>query len=278
MTGGSPVGSLAHGSPAGSVGMIGTALPLVVLAGGAAGYLVLAVRRRREALGWPAARVGCLLAGVGLLAAAVLRPAGPFPVGDFRGHMLQHLTVGMVAPTLLVLAAPMTLLLRTLPAAGGRRLGRLLHRRPVRLLTHPVTALALTLGGPAVLYFSALYRVAAADGTVHAAVHLHFLLAGYLFAWVVAGPDPAPHRPSVPARLVVLGVAVAGHAILSQMLYAGLFTDLPVPAGQRRGAAELMYYGGDLATLALAVVLVGRWRPRVSSAGRGRSGTSAPPR
>ncbi|MEV5893244.1 DUF2243 domain-containing protein [Nonomuraea fuscirosea] len=43
-----------------------------------------------------------------------------------------------------------------------------------------------------------------------------------LRALPAAGPDPAPRRPSVPTRLVVLGVAVAVHAGLSQLMYAGI--------------------------------------------------------
>ncbi|MEV4073254.1 cytochrome c oxidase assembly protein [Nonomuraea fuscirosea] len=117
----------------------------------------------------------------------------------------------------------------------------------------------------------ALLRHRAADGRLHAAVHVHFLLSGCLFAWVIAGPDPAPRRPSVPARLVVLGVAVAVHAGLSQLMYAGIGVDLPVPVEQRRGAAEIMYYGGDLAELMLAVALVLGWKP----AGRARRALAA---
>lgn len=93
-------------------------------------------------------------------------------------------------------------------------------------------------------------------------MHAHFLAAGHLFAWVVAGPDPAPRRPSVPARLVVLGVAIVGHAALSQLLYAGALVQVSAPADDRRTGAELMYYGGDVAELALAVALVTTWRPR----------------
>ena len=73
---------------------------------------------------------------------------------------------------------------------------------------------------------------------LHRLVHLHFLAAGYLFAYSIAGPDPAPHRPSVPARLVILGVAIAAHALLAQLLYAGLFVQVPVPGAELRGAAR----------------------------------------
>jgi putative membrane protein len=162
-----------------------------------------------------------------------------------------------------------TLLLRSLPAGPARRFGRLLRSRPLHLLAHPLSALALNLGGLAVLYFTPLYAAAADNPGFHGAVMIHFLAAGYLFAWVVAGPDPAPRRPSVPARLVLLGAAIAGHAVLSQLIYAGLFVQVPAPPAQLRQAGELMYYGGDIAELLLAFALVSSWRP-----GRPRRGAS----
>lgn len=97
---------------------------------------------------------------------------------------------------------------------------------------------------------------------LHDLVHVHFLVAGYLLAWVIAGPDRPPRRPSVKAWLVIFGVAIAGHTILSQLLYAGNLVHLPVPADQLRGGAVLMYYGGDIAELLLAFALVTAWRPR----------------
>ncbi|MEV4570659.1 cytochrome c oxidase assembly protein [Nonomuraea sp. NPDC049419] len=220
----------------------------------AAAYLALAGRRK-----WSPWRSAAFLAGLALVAAALAGPVAELAAHDFRGHMLQHLLIGMLAPLGLVLGAPVTLLLRTLPAARARRLTALL--RSVHPVADPVVALLLSVGGMAVLYCTPLYRQTLTNPWLHEAVHLHFLLSGCLFAWVIAGPDPAPRRPSVPVRLVVLGVAIAVHAGLSQLMYAGLAVDLPVPAEQRRGAAEIMYYGGDLAELLLALALVSSWRP-----------------
>jgi len=171
-------------------------------------------------------------------------------------HMTQHLLVGMVAPIGLVLGAPMTLLLRSVPPAAGRRLTRLLRTRPARLVTHPVVALLLSTGSLGLLYLTPLYAYAKSDPAVHTAVLAHFLASGCLFAWVVAGPDPAPHRPAVRTRLVVLGVAIAAHATLSQLLYAGAFVQVPGTDADRRAAATIMYYGGDLAELMLAFAVV----------------------
>lgn len=237
-----------------------TALPVVAVLLVAAAYLITAARPGPRR--WSRWRSAAFLSGLALLAAGLTGPVAALAATDFRGHMLQHLLIGMLAPLGLVLGAPMTLLLRTLPAARARRLAALLRSRAVHAVANPVVALLLSVGGMVILYSTPLYRHSTADPVLHGAVHVHFLLAGCLFAWVIAGPDPAPRRPSVPARLVVLGVAIAVHAGLSQLMYAGVGVDLPVPAEERRGAAEIMYYGGDLAELLLALALASSWRPR----------------
>ena len=238
-----------------------TVLPLLLFAVVAAVYLVLAVRRGREPRGWNHWRTASFLTGIALLALAVTPALSPYPVGDFRGHMHQHLLLGMYAPLGLVLGAPITLILRSVSPVQGRLIGRVLRSRPAHFVVNPVVALILSVGGLAVLYFTPLYTATTTHAALHLLVHAHFLLAGYLFAWVIAGPDPAPDRPSVPARLVVLGVAIAGHAVISQLMYAGIFVQIPVPPTQRQGAGDLMYYGGDIAELLLAVALLLTWRP-----------------
>lgn len=56
----------------------------------------------------------------------------------------------------------------------------------------------------------------------------------------------------MPTRLVLLGVAIAAHAVLAQLIYAGILVDVPVPEEQRRVGGDLVYYGGDIAELLLA--------------------------
>jgi len=140
------------------------------------------------------------------------------------------------------------------------------------VLTHPVSALLLSVGGLWLLHLTPLYRASIANPTLHDLVTLHVLLAGVLFTWSIAGPDPAPHRASVPTRLVVVGVAVAAHAALAQLMYANLWVDIPATPGALRTGASVMYYGGDLAELLLALALLGSWRPVR------RTGSRRPPR
>ena len=243
-----PVGH--HGTEVGPVAQAVAVAVLVVLVG----YLVAS--HRTDGRRWSPWRTVSFGVGSALLLLALLAPwAG------FVGHMWRHLLIGMLGPLGLVLGAPVTLALRTLSPPAGRRMLRVLRTVAVRLLTHPVTALAISLGGLYLLYLTPLYRASTTDGLLHDLVHLHVLLAGLAFTWSVTGPDPAPHRPGVPLRLVVLGVSIAAHAALAQLLYAGLYVDVPAPADARRAGATVMYYGGDLAELLVALSLLVTWRP-----------------
>ncbi|MGI5366446.1 cytochrome c oxidase assembly protein [Streptomyces iakyrus] len=249
-----------HDAAGGALDWLPPAL-LLLAAAGAYLLLVRRARRRNPALGWSRWRTGFFLGGIVLLGVALLPPVAPLAHEDFRGHMAQHLLIGMYAPLALVLAAPVTLLLRTLPPSRGRRLTAVLHSPPARVISHPAVALVLSNGSLVALYFTPLYNATATGPAAHWLLHAHFLLSGCLFAHAIAGPDPAPARPGVRARLVCLGVAIAAHAVISQLMYAGFRVDIHAPVDQVQGGAEIMYYGGDLAELLLAAALVATWRP-----------------
>lgn len=264
----------------------GGALPGAVLTGlllfvAAVCYLLAARRARcRNAVqGWSGWRSASFLTGLALLAVALLPPLAPAAHSDFRGHMAQHMLIGMYAPLALVLAAPITLLLRALPHDHARRVAVLLHSPPARLLAHPAAALTLSTGTLGVLYFTPLYNAVMAHPAGHWLLHAHFLASGCLFAYAIAGPDPAPSRPGVRSRLVYLGIAIAAHALIAQAMYGGFFLDVHAPIDQVQQGAEIMYYGGDIAELLLAGALVASWRPERRSSTtswRGRSGIGAP--
>ncbi|WDZ82322.1 cytochrome c oxidase assembly protein [Micromonospora cathayae] len=255
------------GDPAGpSLAVLAAlAVPLLLL-----GVYLLAVRRQRRGGGaWSRWRTASFGTGAALLGVGLAVPAH-----DAVGHMWQHLLVGMLAPLGLVLGAPGTLALRALDRETGRATVRLLAHPVPRLLAHPVTGLLLTTGGLYALYLTPLYRATLAAPALHWLVAAHFLASGCLFTWSIAGPDPGPHRPRVPVRLVVLGVAVAAHAALAQLLYAGLLVDVPGTVGQLHAAASIMYYGGDLAEILLALALLATWRPERRRIPRPRPATT----
>ncbi|MFB0619231.1 cytochrome c oxidase assembly protein [Streptomyces sp. AGS-58] len=258
-------------------GPLETVLPALALLVCAVGYLLLVrrARRRNPVRGWNPWRTAAFGTGLVLLAAALLPPVAGLAHRDFRGHMAQHMLIGMYAPLALVLGAPVTLLLRALPASRARRLTAFLHSGPARLLAHPAAGLLLSAGSLVVLYFTPLYGTATAHPAGHWLLHAHFLLSGCLFAYAVAGPDPAPARPGVRTRLVYLGCAIAVHAVVAQLMYGGFWVDVHTPVPQVQGGAMIMYYGGDIAELLLAAALVATWRPERHVLPRAGSGHPA---
>lgn len=178
--------------------------------------------------------------------------------------MIAHVLMGMLGPVGIALGAPVTLALRALPARDARRIVAVLRSRVGVALGHPITALALSLGGMVALYTTPLYAAMHASPWLHALVHLHFVAAGCLFSWSIAGVDHVgPSRPSHRTRCVVLFLATAAHATLAKSMYARGW-----PRGSAHAleeieqAAQIMYYGGDLSELLLAIALFATWPSR----------------
>jgi putative membrane protein len=199
----------------------------------------------------------------------------------FTDHAVAHLLVGMIVPLLLVLAAPLTLALRSFAPLPARRLSRALRSMPVRVIAHPVIAALLSVGSLWLLCTTPLYADTA-EPLPHLIVMTHFLLSGFLFTAVIAPVDPSPHRSPVGVRLVVLTLALAAHGVLAKALYAsasggtGMLAGLMQVGGvspvDLQTGAQVMFYGGDLVDLALIVLVlwgwyraVGRQRARISA-------------
>ena len=194
---------------------------------------------RRRGDHWPPGRTVSWLAGVLLLVVVTSGGVGRYAPVLFSVHMAQHMVLNMAVPILLVLGAPVTLALRTLPpvSAGGPGVREVLltglHSRVVRVLSHPLVAAAIFVGSLYGLYFSPIFPAAMANHWGHLAMQLHFLAAGCLFFWVLIGVDPGPTRPPHVARLVLmLGVMVihaffsvallSANTVLAQSWFAGL--------------------------------------------------------
>ena len=126
--------------------------------------------------------------------------------------------------------------------------------------SHPVAALLLNMGWMVMLYATPLFALSRTSTWLHVLVHYHFVAAGYLFAWAIAGPDPAPDRPSLRYRAVVLFIGIAVHSTLGKLMYV---YGWPQGAGASRAeieaAAQWMYYGGDVAEMLLIAALAALW-------------------
>nr|WP_314840846.1 cytochrome c oxidase assembly protein [uncultured Microbacterium sp.] len=241
---------------------------LLPFAAAAAIYLAAAVVEGGRGRPWPWARTVCWMLGLALAALTVWPGALSVPELPFTQHVVGHLLIGMVAPLLLVLAAPITLALRSFAVPSARRLSRALRSTPVRLVANPLVAGVLNLGSLWMLYTTPLYD-STSEPFLHLVVMLHFLAVGLLFTAVIVPVDPSPHRWSVPARVVVLTLTLAAHSVLAKTLYASTaegtgmlasFIQVPgVAAADLQLGAQVMFYGGDLVDLALIGLVLWGW-------------------
>ncbi|MCR2808699.1 MULTISPECIES: cytochrome c oxidase assembly protein [unclassified Microbacterium] len=243
-----------HGSSASLNPDLLLAVPIVLAA---AMYLGGAWIQWQRARPWPWWRTAAWLAGVLAAAAGFVGPLAAAAHDDFVAHMGVHLLVGMVAPLLLVIAAPVTLALRSLHVTPARRLVRLLSSRPARVACALPLAAVLNIGGMWVLYTTDLAALIHQNPLAQVAMSAHFLLAGYLFTAAVIPMDPAPHRAAYPVRAGVLMLFLAAHSILAKVIYA----DPPsgVDAAVAQSAAQLMYYAGGVVDAVMLTVLCALW-------------------
>lgn len=245
-----------------------------------AGTYLAGVRRlTRRGDTWPASRTAAFLVGCAVIAVATCGGIARYAPVLFSVHMVEHLLLAMVAPVLLVLGAPVTLGLRALPAAtdptwpGPREwLLSAVHSRTARLLTQPLVALGVYVVSMYAFYFTDLFELALRSHAAHLLMVAHFLLAGYLFFWVVVGIDPAPRsRPSPFVRMVLVLISMVLHGFLglaimqaSDLIAGNWFTALPrswgpTPADDQYVAGGIAWSFGELPTVLVVGAVFRQW-------------------
>ena len=227
---------------------------------GGVGYAVGVRRLTARGRRWPATRSAPFAAGVVVLAVFSELGVGRDSAARFSTHMVEHVAVGMVAPLLLALGAPVTLALQTAAPRPRAVVRRALHSRAASVATYPLVAWALFGLTPFVLYFTPLLDASVRSGAVHAAVHLHLLAAGCLFCWPAVGLDPIGHRLPHGARVLYVFVAVPFHAVLGVAL---LSARTPLSPGatiaDQHAAAGIVWAAGDLFGVAATAVALLHW-------------------
>ena len=237
-------------------------------------YIGATIYSNRRYKRWPFHRTIFWSLGILVALIALTDPLASRAAMDFRAHMLSHLFLGMLAPLLMVLAAPMTLILRTISIPLARVLSNIIRSWPSRFFTHPIVATLLNIGGLWLLYSSNIYGLMHENSLIHLIVHLHLFLAGYLFTVSIIPFDSMFHRKSFLYRSIVLIFALAGHGILAKYIYA--HPPEGVPLDQAEQGSLLMFYGGDIIDAIIIFLLCLQWfkatRPRVVGTKGSREG------
>ncbi len=201
-------------------------LPLAHLGGpfeSAATAALLAIaavsyRRRAAALARsghpvPPGRQLSFLAGLALVAAAVLTPLAGLGEERLSAHMVQHLLLGDLA-ALLIVAGLTGPILRPL-------LAHPLLRR-LEPLAHPLVALPLWVANLYLWHLPALYQSAQGGSPLHGLEHACFLGFGILMWMSLLGPLPRPAWFTGAGEVAyVLAVRVAGAGLANVLLFSG---------------------------------------------------------
>jgi len=227
---------------------------------------------------WPVGRTVSFALGISAIDFATSGGLGVYAHFAFSWHMVAHMVLGMIAPIGIVLGAPITLALRTLPQSrdGIERgvrglLLTALHSRYARIITNPVVALAIFDGSLFALYFTNLFGGLMQSHQGHLFMSVHFILAGILFFHVIVGVDPNPRKVPHLVRIVILFAAMSIHAFFSVALMStttlidgGYFESLQRPwsldllADQRAGGA-IGWAMGEIPILIALVATFIQW-------------------
>lgn len=240
-------------------------------------YLAGVFRLHRRGDSWQRTRTLGWVLGWLIFLYAVDGAPGVYGRVLFSVHMSMHMIISMMVPMLLVLAAPVTLGLRTLKARKDNTLGprelllATVHSKPMQLVGNPVVAGVLFFSSLAIFYYTPLFELSLRTHTGHVLMVLHFLLTGYLFVWVLIGVDPGPRKWPAPLRVLVLFSTVSFHAFFGVALMTGttllapdFFSNLHLvwltsPLADQQTGGGVAWGVGEFPTLILALLVTRQW-------------------
>lgn len=232
---------------------------------------VHALRRRRRR--WPWYRTASFVVGIGTVLAVTATQVMGYSMMLFSVHMLQKMVLSVLSAMLIMLGAPVSLAVRTLPRNG---LGgacrwlvlRALRSRTGRFLAHPAVSTALFIGSLYGLYFTALFDFLMRSPAGNVLMLVFFLGTGLLAFGSAFALGPWPHRASGAVRLIELSVPGPLHAFFAVVVMMAsvplvrTFADPPESWGidvmtDQLAAGNIVWGFGELPTIiAFAVIYV----------------------
>jgi putative copper resistance protein D len=219
----------------------------------------------------PRDRPAFFLLGLAAIAVALQSGIERYDTTLFSVHMVQHVILIFLAAPAIVLAAPITLLLRVAtPEVRRRWILPVLHSRVVRFLGHPLVAWLLFTAVMWGTHFSPLFDAALVNPWLHDLEHLLYLASSMLFWWPMVGRDPSPWRMGHPARLLFmvmqmpfnsfLGVAIlfSGTVLYPHYATTGRLWG-PTPLEDQQAAGAIMWGLGDAGFLVAMLLAIAAW-------------------
>jgi putative copper resistance protein D len=228
------------------------------------------VAKRHPARPWPWWRTGMFLGGLAVIAAATESGIGVYDGTLFWVHMIQHLMLIMIAPAMLVVGQPVTLLMHASRNPVHTWGKKLLRSRVVTWITWPPFGVALYTATVVGTHLTGFMNLVQTNGAVHEAEHALYLIAGYLYFLPLIGREPIRWRVSYPTRLFLLFVSMPVDAFTGVALgsehsnpFPGLAQGRPAwapsPVDDVHIGGAVMWVGGAGIMFALILTVFFAW-------------------
>jgi putative membrane protein len=225
------------------------------------GWGALRCRRR-----WSVWRTVSFMAGLLVLALALLSGIDRYADELLSMHVLEHMLLILAAPVLVLWGAPVRLALSSCPSAARHTIAELLRSRVVHVLTRPACGLALFTLVVLGTHLTGVYEAALRHPLLHAFEHAAYFWSGLLFLAPIVGSDPIARRPGAIASFSWLMAAMVVMSLPAGVFLFDAHVRYPfylAPArvlhtsalADQRSAGMLMLVGGGLAMGALAIVI-----------------------
>jgi cytochrome c oxidase assembly factor CtaG len=185
----------------------------------------------------------------------------------FWVRALQVLLLLFVAPMLMALGTPLTVLRRALDETSRARFDALLASRWARLAAHPFTTSVAMLATPWLLYLTPWYTAALQHRTVGVLTEIVLSTVGFGYFYARLQADPVPRRYSQLLSMVITIAETIGDGLLGVVLwlgpliaaeyYHGLGRDWgPSPRVDQSIGAGILWILGDVLGLPFLMLLV----------------------
>jgi len=205
------------------------------------------------------------------------------PVANLAEHMLsfhqlQHFLLRMLGPLLVLLGAPLTPMLRGLPAWMLQGFVKPTVRLPLaraiyEKLTNPVISVSIFMGVLYLWQFPGGFNLALRNEFVHAIMHMTMMSSGFIFYWAVIDPAPRRSRVHYGVRVLYLGLIVIPNTLLGAVItfskgiiYTG-YEDVYQPfnmsllTDQQIGGL-MLWVPGDMMSILVAGIVMIMWYER----------------
>jgi len=220
---------------------------------------------------FPLWRLLAFLSGLGALYVSLASPLDAFSSFLLSAHMVQHMTLTMVAPPLLLMGAPQLPLLRGLPKAFvSQGLGPFFHWPVVKgighFLLHPAVGWVLFVTSNIFWHIPPCYELALNSRNWHEFEHLCFLGSSLLFWWHIVQPWPSrprwPRWAMIPYLLLadLQNTALSGFLSFCERVIYPTYANAPrlfdlTPIQDQATAGALMWVPGAIVFLVPVFVI-----------------------